>query len=102
MKLLKNFRSHPDILEYPNRIFYGGELQARGDLVVTHSLLAYEGLPKKGFPVIFHGVIGSDLREASSPSFFNIDEASLVKHYALNILENRKLRISASFIFSRT
>ncbi|KIP01837.1 hypothetical protein PHLGIDRAFT_112706 [Phlebiopsis gigantea 11061_1 CR5-6] len=98
MKLVKNFRSHPDILEYPNRIFYSGELQAHGDPVITHSLLAYDSLPRKGFPVVFHGVVGRDQREASSPSFFNIDEVSLVKHYALDILENRKLRITPNDI----
>ena len=96
MKLVKNFRSHPDILAYPNRLFYRGELQPHGDPVITHSLLAYEGLPRRGFPVVFHGVVGRDQREAASPSFFNIDEVSLAKKYALDILENRKLRISTS------
>lgn len=94
MKLVKNFRSHPDILEYPNRIFYRGELQAHGDPVITHSLLGYERLPRKGFPIVFHGVVGRDQREASSPSFFNIDEVSLAKEYALDILDNRRLGIS--------
>ena len=94
MKLLKNFRSHPDILAYPNRTFYGGELEACGDPALTQSLATYERLPKKRFPVIFHGIVGRDQREESSPSFFNIDEVTIVKEYAVSLLEDRKLRVS--------
>lgn len=93
-KLVKHFRSHPDILAFPNRHFYGGELLSCADPAVTHSLLKYEKLPAKNFPIIFHGVVGKDQREASSPSFFNIDEVTIVKDYLVSLLENRKLHIS--------
>jgi helicase MOV-10 len=42
---------------------------------------------KKGFPIVFHGVIGKDEREGSSPSFFNVDEASLVREYCEKLLK---------------
>lgn len=89
---MNNFRSHPDILAFPNTEFYRGELLSRADPVVTHSLVTYDKLPKKNFPIIFHGVVGKDQREASSPSFFNIDEVTLARRYALDVLETRKLR----------
>jgi helicase MOV-10 len=57
----------------------------------------YEELPKKKFPIIFHGIIGKDEKEASSPSFFNIDEASQVKKYVISLLGNRKNKISESY-----
>ncbi|EKM56518.1 uncharacterized protein PHACADRAFT_160043 [Phanerochaete carnosa HHB-10118-sp] len=94
-KLVKHFRSHPDILTFPNRQFYGGELLPCADPAVTHSLLKYEKLPAKNFPIVFHGTVGKDQREASSPSFFNIDEITIAKDYLVSLLENRKLRITA-------
>lgn len=94
MKLVKNWRSHPSILKFPNEEFYKGDLVACGDPTVTHSLVRWERLPRQNFPVMFHGVAGKDEREASSPSFFNIAEASEVKHYIDALLEERKLRIS--------
>ena len=93
-KLVKHFRSHPDILYFPNRHFYAGELLPCADPAVTHSLLKFEKLPAKNFPIIFHGIVGKDQREESSPSFFNVDEVTVVKDYLLTLLEDRKLRIS--------
>lgn len=96
IKLVKHFRSHPAILGFPNRRFYDNELQPCADDAVTHSMLKYERLPNKTFPIIFHGVIGRDQREKSSPSFFNIDEVTLVISYVESLIEDRKLGISTS------
>ncbi|KAF8156830.1 RNA helicase [Crassisporium funariophilum] len=90
VKLVKNFRSHPDILKFSNDAFYNSELQSCGDRALVNSLDHYEELPKKKFPVIFHAIIGRDEREAKSPSFFNIDEATQVKKYCLSLINNRK------------
>lgn len=69
--------------------------------MIVRSLENAEVLQKKGFPMIFHGVIGKDTREESSPSFFNIDEASLVKNYCEKLVENRKSGIRMYFCFSQ-
>ncbi|KAF9003306.1 P-loop containing nucleoside triphosphate hydrolase protein [Cyathus striatus] len=98
VKLVKNFRSHPDILQFPNEQFYDSELQPCGDPIMTHSLENYEELPKKKFPIIFHGLIGRDERESRSPSFFNIDEVTQVKKYILALLDDRKKRLQANDI----
>ncbi|KAI0093451.1 P-loop containing nucleoside triphosphate hydrolase protein [Irpex rosettiformis] len=90
-KLIKNWRSHPAILKFPNDEFYRGDLVACGDPTVTECLARWDHLVKKNFPVIFHGIKGKDEREASSPSFFNIPEASEVKKYIDKLLEDRKL-----------
>nr|GAT48863.1 RNA helicase [Mycena chlorophos] len=81
VKLTKNFRSHPAILQFPNEQFYRGELQPHVDRSITELFVDSPLLPERGFPIIFHAVSGKDDREASSPSFFNIDEASLVRKY---------------------
>ena len=98
VKLIKNWRSHPAILKYPNEQFYKGELEPHGDQVVTYSLLRSEEIIKQGFPIIFHAITGKDLQEANSPSFFNPDEASLVKRYVDKIRTDRRLRLLDSNI----
>jgi helicase MOV-10 len=97
VKLVKNFRSHPSILQFPNERFYTSELQSCGDPMITHSLENAEDLPKRGFPTIFHGVVGKDDREKSSPSFFNVDEVALVKKYCESLVSNRKNNIRSCF-----
>jgi helicase MOV-10 len=97
VKLVKNFRSHPAILEFSNRQFYNSELRPCGNPAMIRSLEMIDELPKKGFPMIFHGIVGKDQREASSPSFFNVDEAVLVKKYCKDLLDNRKRRLCGFF-----
>ncbi|XP_073471824.1 putative helicase MOV-10 [Aquarana catesbeiana] len=89
-KLLLNYRSHPDILTIPNELFYDNELQSRADQMVTHSYCNWEKLPEKGFPIIFHGVLGKDEREGNSPSFFNVAEIVVLMSYLKALLETQK------------
>ncbi|CAB1428895.1 unnamed protein product [Pleuronectes platessa] len=88
-KLLCNYRSHPSILEVPNELFYDSELLCSADEVLRNSYCNWEHLPKKGFPVIFHGVTGVDEREASSPSFFNRAEVEQLVEYVKKLLQNQ-------------
>ena len=88
-KLLRNYRSHPDILSIPNTSFYQGELIPCADELERTSLCHWDGLPKKGFPIVFHGIIGQDMREERSPSFFNPEEVVLVERYVKQLLEAR-------------
>ncbi|KAJ6469382.1 P-loop containing nucleoside triphosphate hydrolase protein [Mycena sanguinolenta] len=94
VKLIKNFRSHNAILKFPNERFYKGELQQCGDSRVINAYINSPLLPKKTFPIIFHAISGKDDREASSPSFFNIDEVSQVKHYIQKLRADRRFRIT--------
>ncbi|XP_074044556.1 helicase MOV-10 isoform X2 [Macrotis lagotis] len=85
-KLLRNYRSHPDILFIPNNRYYDGELQACADQMDRERYCRWEGLPHQGFPIIFHGVMGKDDREENSPSFFNSEEAATVVSYLKKLL----------------
>ncbi|KAJ7430120.1 P-loop containing nucleoside triphosphate hydrolase protein [Mycena galericulata] len=69
VKLVNNFRSHPAILEFSNNQFYDGELKSCANPALIRSLENWDELPKKKFPLIFHGIVGKDAREESSPSF---------------------------------
>uniref|UniRef100_UPI00398EC233 putative helicase MOV-10 isoform X2 n=1 Tax=Pristiophorus japonicus TaxID=55135 RepID=UPI00398EC233 len=85
-KLLRNYRSHPTILKTPNELFYDEELETHADPMISQSYCQWVHLPKKDFPLIFHGVLGEDQREAKSPSFFNIEEINQVLLYLKKLL----------------
>jgi helicase MOV-10 len=94
VKLVKNFRSHEAILKFPNERFYNGDLQQCGDPRTINFFLESPLLASRNFPIVFHAIHGKDDREATSPSFFNIDEVSLVKDYVRMLRADRRLRIS--------
>ncbi|KAK7047869.1 hypothetical protein VNI00_006197 [Paramarasmius palmivorus] len=98
VKLVKNFRSHRAILDYPNERFYAGDLEACGPPEVIDFYLNSKHLVSPKYPIVFHSVKGKDDREASSPSFFNIDEATIVKNMVKDLLEDRTKRIAAADI----
>jgi helicase MOV-10 len=92
VKLTRNFRSHLAILSFPNERFYGGDLEAYASAATTDTYLNSPLLPRaatRKFPVIFHAVVGKDDREASSPSFFNVDEVLQVKSYVQQLKNAR-------------
>lgn len=87
-KLVINYRSHPTILEVPNAAFNDNELIAGALGDTRKALLDFPGIKadprKKGkdsLPIIFHAVVGKDMREERSPSWYNIDELALVNQY---------------------
>ena len=88
-KLLENYRSHPDILDQPNKMFYDNELVPSADPALRSRMCTWKGLVTQGFPLIFHGVVGEENQEASSPSFFNPEEISLVCDYVKHLKETR-------------
>jgi len=68
------------IIHIPNELFYENALEVYADRFMRESCCNWEELPKKDFPIIFHGVKGVDMREGNSPSFFNPEEASMVSY----------------------
>lgn len=88
-KLLRNYRSHSAILKIPNELFYENELQVYADQWDRETYCNWKHLPKKGFPVIFHGVLGKDEREANSPSFFNVSEIEVLVDYLTKLVETQ-------------
>ncbi|XP_037369257.1 RNA helicase Mov10l1 isoform X2 [Talpa occidentalis] len=97
-KLVKNYRSHSALLALPSRLFYHRELEVCADPGVVASLLGWEKLPKKGFPLIFHGVRGNEAREGRSPSWFNPAEAVQVMRYCCLLARSSARRVSAGDI----
>lgn len=55
IQLVKNYRSHPSLLEFSNRNFYDSKLQAKCPLNVANIALGWDFLlHNKEFPLIFH------------------------------------------------
>ncbi|KAG8924470.1 hypothetical protein FRC01_011457 [Tulasnella sp. 417] len=85
VKLIKNWRSHRSIINFSNQQFYDGELEACADPSVADLCVGWDKLPNPEYPIIFHSIKGQDLRESSSPSWFNIEEASAVRDYVRDL-----------------
>ncbi|KAG8924963.1 hypothetical protein FRC01_010849 [Tulasnella sp. 417] len=98
VKLIKNWRSHQGIISFPNRMFYDGELEACAPPSSANLCLGWEGLPNRSYPVVFQAIKGRDLRELSSPSWFNIEEASAVWHYVRDLRRNASLGLGDEHI----
>ncbi|XP_030630697.1 RNA helicase Mov10l1 [Chanos chanos] len=84
-KLVYNYRSHEALLALPSQLFYAGDLCVRAQRVVVDSFCHWNQLPTKGFPLIFHGVRGTELREGNNPSWFNPGEAVQVMLYCCRL-----------------
>ena len=55
-KLIYNYRSHEILLTLPSKLFYQEELHFKASRATVESLCQWKNLPKKGFPLFFHGV----------------------------------------------
>ncbi|XP_035749610.1 RNA helicase Mov10l1 [Egretta garzetta] len=97
-KLVKNYRSHSALLALPSKLFYHKELEVCADASVVTSLLHWRKLPRKGFPLIFHGIRGSETREGHSPSWFNPAEAVQVMRYCCHLAKNENTAVSVTDI----
>uniref|UniRef100_A0A8C8BBN6 DNA2/NAM7 helicase-like C-terminal domain-containing protein n=1 Tax=Otus sunia TaxID=257818 RepID=A0A8C8BBN6_9STRI len=97
-KLVKNYRSHSALLALPSKLFYHKELEVCADTSAVTSLLHWRKLPRKGFPLIFHGIRGNETREGHSPSWFNPTEAVQVMQYCCHLAKNENAAVSVTDI----
>ncbi|KAJ8713908.1 hypothetical protein PYW08_007528 [Mythimna loreyi] len=83
--LRNNFRSNPDILEIPDKLFYKGQLRAlaKEDEISCIDILENN---HKSRAIVFHGVLSKEQKIGKSPSFFNMMECELVKQYVKNLV----------------
>ncbi|KAI0088906.1 RNA helicase [Irpex rosettiformis] len=91
VRLVQNFRSHPQILSFPNEQFYDGVLLPCGDPQVINSYIGTSLLVNGKFPIVFRALSGKDDREANSPSFFNAMEVLEVKACVEELRSNREV-----------
>ncbi|WOL03127.1 putative RNA helicase SDE3 isoform X1 [Canna indica] len=90
VKLVRNYRCHPAILDLPSKLFYNDELIACKEEVKSYIYECVD-LPNKAFPVLFIGIQGCDEREGNNPSWFNRIEASKVVEIIRKLMRNTDL-----------
>nr|XP_026489735.1 putative helicase mov-10-B.1 [Vanessa tameamea] len=88
--LVKNFRSHPDILAIPNELFYDNSLEplATLDPLSDKNILGLEG--REG-AVVFHAVHSREQRMGNAPSYFNEKELEMLKRYTKALIEKHQV-----------
>jgi len=91
--LWRNWRSHGAIIAWSNRYLYDDSMRGYGNTYITYHLVHSDVLPKKGFPIVFHGVKGSKQHAESSPSPFDVLEASIVRNYCAKLVGNTEQKI---------
>ncbi|EOD14397.1 hypothetical protein EMIHUDRAFT_436918 [Emiliania huxleyi CCMP1516] len=89
-KLVRNYRSHAALLSLPSRLYYGSELQECADPATSRVMEGWEGLRRRGFPLLFYGVSSAHTHEVDSPSFFNPVEAEKVAELIERLLAASK------------
>ena len=91
--LQRNWRSHGAIIAWSNRYLYEDTMRDYGNAYITYHMVHSDILPKKGFPVVFHGVRGNGERTKSSPSYFNVLEASIIRNYCVKLIGDPERKI---------
>ncbi|XP_046971212.1 putative helicase mov-10-B.1 isoform X3 [Vanessa cardui] len=88
--LVKNFRSHPDILRIPNELFYDNCLEplAALDPLSNKNILGSEGGESA---VVFHAVHSREQRMGKAPSYFNEKELEMLKRYIKALIEKHQV-----------
>ncbi|KAJ8724040.1 hypothetical protein PYW07_008020 [Mythimna separata] len=84
--LRNNFRSNPDILEIPDKLFYKGQLRALAKEDTISSIDILGESRQKSRAVVFHGVLSKEQKIGKSPSFFNMMECEIVKRYVKSLV----------------
>jgi hypothetical protein len=91
--LRRNWRSHGAIIAWSNRYLYADVMRDHGNAYITHHLVDSGVLPKKGFPVAFHGIKGSEQRTKWSLKYSNVLEASIVRDYCVKLIGDTERKI---------
>ncbi|KAJ8901785.1 hypothetical protein NDN08_003991 [Rhodosorus marinus] len=83
-ELVRTYRLPEKLLEVPNTLFYEGEMIACSRV----RPLPWSSLPRQDIPLMFTNVAGEEMREGSSPSWFNVEELIQVLVYVKDLVQH--------------
>lgn len=86
-KLIQNYRSHPEIVNVFNKLFYNGSLIPMAPLKEVSLAANWSMLPNKQFPIIFQATCGPSEIEENSTSSYNKQEAEVLCWYLMKLLK---------------
>ncbi|XP_067626316.1 putative helicase mov-10-B.1 [Eurosta solidaginis] len=87
IRLCRNFRSHPAIVNLFSSLYYENKLQPMADAEETNWAAKWQFLQDPKFPIIFHAVHGKEEVDPESGSISNWPEIKVVFDYVNNLLE---------------
>ncbi|XP_055916357.1 putative helicase mov-10-B.1 [Eupeodes corollae] len=85
-RLIRNYRSHPEIVALYNKLYYNNELKSlarKGDI---NWGLQWHMLPNRNYPIIFHSVYGNCNKNRRSISLCNEEEVNAVMDYVKDLM----------------
>jgi len=89
VQLVETYRSHPSILRLYNDTCYAGQLRPSSS-EISRDLESWPGCMQDSngcrHPVVFHHLEGRQAQDKDSPSWYNLDEAEVVKAYVMSLL----------------
>jgi len=91
-KLVRNYRSHRDIIKVSSDLFYFSELKSHAPKTIRRRFVGLPFLPKRKVPIVLHGIRGHHFQEADSPSWYNPQEAYQVFLYLKELFIEKGIR----------
>lgn len=88
VKLVNNYRSHPEIIKYSNETFYESSMEQMVSSEIHNFAKGWIQLPNPDIPVIFHSVEAEavEAKEIDGLSKFNIEEIEHVVEYVESLV----------------
>ncbi|XP_037957384.1 putative helicase mov-10-B.1 [Teleopsis dalmanni] len=86
-RLRRNYRSHPEIVNLFNHLFYNNQLLPLAKENVELICKKWSRLPNTKYPILFHSVDGIAETENNSTSIYNWREIDVVIHYVKDLLK---------------
>lgn len=87
-RLRRNYRSHPEIVELFNKLYYNNELIPVAPPDQVNLAANWNLLPNPKFPIVFQATHGETQRELKSTSSYNELEAKVLIWYVRNLVNN--------------
>ncbi|KAH8309305.1 hypothetical protein KR059_008042 [Drosophila kikkawai] len=85
-RLIRNFRSHPEIVSLYNELYYNGKLKAQAPMDAVCRFKTWFHTPNADFPIMFHSVFGTVMNTKSSVSLCNNKEIDAVMDYVKDLM----------------
>ncbi|XP_017054176.1 uncharacterized protein LOC108096803 [Drosophila ficusphila] len=85
-RLLRNYRSHPEIVSLYSDLYYSGKLLAQAPRESVSRFRDWFHMPNADFPIMFHSVFGSVMNSKGSVSLCNNKEIDAVMDYVKDLM----------------